>query len=78
MCLAPSLVMVLFKHHHQSSKTSLNAYRELVAYQRAIGDRKEIGVADSPLKKLDTSNVCKVGYILIAVHMLMCIQGSLD
>jgi len=61
------LKIMLVKHY---PKTSAIACKGLVACQRATKDRKERGVANSPLKRLNTSSVYKVSYILIAEYML--------
>jgi hypothetical protein len=51
--------------------TSANACEGQVAHQRATVDERGRGAADSFNEKLDTSSVCKVSYILIAVYMLI-------
>jgi len=61
------LRIVLVKYY---PKTFVIAYKGLVACQRATRDRKERRAANSPSKRLDTSSVYKVSYILIAEHML--------
>jgi hypothetical protein len=61
------LRIVLVEH---CPTTSANACGRLVVYQKATVDRKERGAANSFLKKLDTSSVCKVSYTAIAEHML--------
>jgi len=66
----PLLVMVLLRHPHRSSTTYASARRGLLARQKATVDGRGREAVDSCLQKLDTFSVCKVSYILMAVHIL--------